>query len=123
MSMAAANSSGMMIASGDGRVEARTREIGKQIFERVKGEAPAVGSAGWWDEKMMALTMRDERVKIQLFRFVDALPALKTHRQISGHLKEYFLQVQERLPAITRPVLRWLPADGWVGKTVARAAQ
>src|SRR5947207_1255874 len=112
MRIAAPISSGMM---EDARLEARTREIGKQIFERVQGEQPGVGSAQWFDEKMMALTMRDERVKIQLFRFVDALPALKTDRQISGHLREYFLQVQERLPAVARAILPRLPRLGWVG--------
>ena len=80
MSIAAPIQSGMM---RDQRLEARTREIGRQIFARVRDEQPMVGSAGWWDEKMMGLSMRDEGVKIQLFRFVDALPALRTPRQIA----------------------------------------
>src|SRR5438876_7147934 len=119
MSTAAPIQSGMT----SDRLEARTREIGRQIFARVRDEQPMVGSAGWWNEKMMGLSMRDEGVKIQLFRFVDALPALRSPSQISRHLKEYFAQVQERLPAVARPIVRWLPEDGWVGKTVARAAQ
>jgi len=120
MSIAAPIQSGM---TSDQRTEARTREIGRQIFARVREERPMAGSAAWWDEKMMGLTMRDEGVKIQLFRFVDALPALRTPSQISRHLKEYFTQVEHRLPALARPVLHWLPEDGWVGRTVARAAQ
>src|SRR5438132_4866800 len=120
MSIAAPIQSGMM---RDERLEARTREIGRGIFARVREERPAVASTAWWDEKMMGLTMRDEGVKIQLFRFVDALPALRTSSQISRHLKEYFAQVRERLPTVARPILRWLPEDGWVGRSVARAAQ
>ncbi|HEV8606298.1 MAG TPA: L-glutamate gamma-semialdehyde dehydrogenase [Tepidisphaeraceae bacterium] len=120
MSVAATIQSGMM---SDQRLEARTREIGRRIFARVREERPGVGSAGWWDEKMMGVTMRDEGVKIQLFRFVDALPALRTPRQITRHLKEYFAQVEERLPAVALPILRWLPENGWVGRSVARAAQ
>ena len=30
----------------------------------------------WWDERMMDWTMHDEAVKVQLFRFIDALPQL-----------------------------------------------
>jgi RHH-type transcriptional regulator, proline utilization regulon repressor / proline dehydrogenase / delta 1-pyrroline-5-carboxylate dehydrogenase len=120
MSIAAPIQSGM---TSDAPLEARTREIGRQIFARVREEQPTVGTAAWWDEKMMGLSMRDEGVKIELFRFVDALPALRTPRQITGHLKEYFSQVRERLPALARPILRWLPEDGWVGRSVARAAQ
>ena len=112
MSLVAPSESGTI---SDSRLEARTREIGRQIFARVREEQPAVGTAPWWDEKMMGLTMREEGVKIQLFRFVDALPALRTPRQISRHLKEYFAQVQERVPALARPILRWMPEDGWVG--------
>src|SRR5213592_1493997 len=103
MSISATSRSGM---TSDQRLGARTREIGRGIFARVREEQPGVGSAGWWDEKMMGLTMRDEGVKIQLFRFVDALPALRTAPSISRHLKEYFAQVQERLPAVARPILR-----------------
>src|SRR5215212_1542328 len=120
MSIAAPIQSGM---TSDQRLEARTREIGRQIFARVREERPMPGTAAWWDEKMMGLTMRDEGVKIQLFRFVDALPALRSPSQISRHLKEYFTQVKERLPALARPILHWLPEDGWVGKTLAAAAQ
>src|SRR3954467_8752731 len=119
MSIAAPIQSGMT----SDRLEARTREIGRQIFARVREERPLAGTAAWGDEKMMGLTMRDAGGKIQLFRCVDALPALRSPSQISRHLKEYFTQVKERLPALARPILHWLPEDGWVGKTVARAAQ
>src|ERR1051325_1854396 len=120
MSLAAPIQSGMTASE---RLEARTREIGRQIFARVREERPLAGTAAWWDEKMMGLTMREEGVKIQLFRFVDALPALRTNSQISRHRKEYFTQVEPRLPALARPILHWRPEDGWVGKTVAAAAQ
>jgi RHH-type proline utilization regulon transcriptional repressor/proline dehydrogenase/delta 1-pyrroline-5-carboxylate dehydrogenase len=105
------------------RLESRTLEIGRAIFTRLREEEPTFGSPAWWDEKMMALSMRDDAVKIQLFRFVDALPGLRSHKQITSHLREYFLQVQDRLPAIARPILRAMPTDGFFGKGVARLAQ
>ena len=37
----------------------------------------------------MALTMSDPRVKVQLFRFIDALPTLTTPRSVRRHLDEY----------------------------------
>ena len=43
-------------------VEARTREIGREVFRRAMEDEPSVMSADWWDERMMALTMRDERL-------------------------------------------------------------
>ena len=34
--------------------------------------------------------MKDKSLKLQLFRFVDVLPVLKTGDQIVAHIKEYF---------------------------------
>lgn len=42
--------------------------------------------------------MRDDGVKVQLFRFVDALPGLRTPAAIAEHLAEYLGPVAERLP-------------------------
>ena len=60
-------------------IERRTREIGRALFAEV-GRGPSPLDRGWWDDRMMALTMGDPRVKVQLFRFIDALPALDRRR-------------------------------------------
>jgi RHH-type proline utilization regulon transcriptional repressor/proline dehydrogenase/delta 1-pyrroline-5-carboxylate dehydrogenase len=104
-------------------LEARTQEIGREIFARVHNDQPAVMSAQWWDEKMMSLTMRDELVKIQLFRFVDALPSLGSPAQIASHLREYLGQASARLPGALRAAIEWLPENGWAGGLVARLAR
>jgi len=39
---------------------------------------------------MMALSMRDEHFKVQLFRFVDVLASLHRGSDIVQHLDEYF---------------------------------
>src|SRR5688572_20596136 len=104
-------------------VEARTRQIGREIFARAAGDRPTWGSAAWLDEKMMSLTMRDEHLKVQLFRFVDALPALKTDAAINRHLREYLGEAQDELPAVVRELTGWLPEDGFTGAIVARAAR
>ena len=38
----------------------------------------------------MTLSMRDEQLKLQLFRFVDVLPSLGSSGEIVEHLQEYF---------------------------------
>lgn len=38
----------------------------------------------------MELGMKDEKLKIQLFRFVDVLPTIKTDEQLAKHIQEYF---------------------------------
>jgi RHH-type proline utilization regulon transcriptional repressor/proline dehydrogenase/delta 1-pyrroline-5-carboxylate dehydrogenase len=41
------------------------------------------------DARMMDWTMKDEGLKVQMFRFVDVLPMLKTSEDIMRHLQEY----------------------------------
>jgi RHH-type proline utilization regulon transcriptional repressor/proline dehydrogenase/delta 1-pyrroline-5-carboxylate dehydrogenase len=52
----------------------------------------------WWDDRILSAAMADESLKVQMFRFVDVLPRLKTHRDVTRHLQEYFLEVKEHLP-------------------------
>src|SRR5437588_8556775 len=69
------------------------REIerrGRRIFELVdKHPEPLLSKAGFY-QRLMALSMRDERFKAQLFRFVDVLPSLRRSSEIVEHLDEYF---------------------------------
>ncbi|HXE55719.1 MAG TPA: L-glutamate gamma-semialdehyde dehydrogenase [Tepidisphaeraceae bacterium] len=104
-------------------LEARTQEIGREIFRRVRAAEHSIFSPGWWDERLMGFAMRDPDVKVQLFRLVDTLPALKTNRDVTRHLREYFQTVQSRLPAVLRRAVNWIPEDGAVGGLVAKAAR
>ena len=58
--------------------ETRTQDYGREIFARLDRQARRAFTAGWFDERLMGLTMGDEAVKVQLFRFVDSLPLLAT---------------------------------------------
>jgi len=73
----------------DASIETRTLEIGQKIFRRSRKLAAGLFNQGFWQEKMMKLTTGDPRVKIQLFRFVDVLPVLKSERLKREHLIEY----------------------------------
>src|SRR5262245_42181865 len=86
----------------DLEVETLTRRIGRDIFARVALAGPVPLGPAWWDERLMGLTMGDEQVKLHLFRFVDVLPQLDTPESIVRHLREYFAEAGERVPAWVR---------------------
>jgi len=71
----------------------------------------------------MALTMRDPALKVQLFRLVDTLPALRSDRAVTRHLREYLRSVDGHLPAALKRMVQWLPEDGLTGGLVAGAAR
>src|SRR5216110_3288963 len=92
---------------------------GSRIFELVdKHPEPLFSKAGLY-QRLMALSMRDEQFKVQLFRFVDVLPSLRHSREIIEHLNEYFsddgfgpfvgtgICLAGIVPWVSGPILRW----------------
>ena len=79
-------------------IERQTQAIGREIFSRLQTESPSVFHFAWWDEKILDWCMHDETLKVQMFRFIDVLPLLKTGDQVARHLQEYFLSHKEIFP-------------------------
>ena len=67
-------------------IETRTQEIGQEIFQASR---QTVFNRNFWYTKLLELSTSDLRVKTQLFRFVDVLPALADRRSKREHLLEY----------------------------------
>jgi len=92
---------------------------GKRVLELVdKHPEPLFSKAGFY-QRLMALSMRDERFKAQLFRFVDVLPSLVRSSEIVEHLDEYFsddgfgplvgvgVRLARIVPWVSGRILRW----------------
>jgi RHH-type proline utilization regulon transcriptional repressor/proline dehydrogenase/delta 1-pyrroline-5-carboxylate dehydrogenase len=86
-------------------INRRTRELGGVLLDRLKGTQPSFLQRRWWDDRLMAFAMRDERLKVELFRFVDVLPMLGNNQAVVDHLSEYLGRVPDRLPRGTRTAL------------------
>ncbi|GMV79687.1 MAG: hypothetical protein AMXMBFR7_08710 [Planctomycetota bacterium] len=80
------------------QLEPQIQRLGRELFAEVKAlQAQAKG--GWWNSKLMEFALQDEKLKVQLFRFTDALPALRSHAEVGRHLKEYFDAPGQQFPA------------------------
>ncbi len=82
----------------DEQVEAETQRLGTDVWQHLSRRRPSMFERRWWDDRILGAAMADESLKVQMFRFVDVLPRLKTHRDVTRHLQEYFLEVKEHLP-------------------------
>jgi RHH-type proline utilization regulon transcriptional repressor/proline dehydrogenase/delta 1-pyrroline-5-carboxylate dehydrogenase len=89
----------------------------------VNRSGPLIFSPAWLDDLLMGWSMADEAVKVQLFRFIDALPLLKTPESVARHLQEYFAVIRSRLPGWMRLGLRCLPERGMGGRLLAWSAR
>jgi RHH-type proline utilization regulon transcriptional repressor/proline dehydrogenase/delta 1-pyrroline-5-carboxylate dehydrogenase len=87
--------SGPSSAGGD---EQRIQDIGREMLTLARGNKTGLLSAKFWSDKLMDWSMKDQNFKVQLFRFVDCFPALKTPDAVYEHLSDYLSQ-----PGVTLP--------------------
>ena len=87
-----------MSTLNDAALEARTLQLGRDIFAKVRGRKQKTAGA-WWNSKLIEHSLKDEALKVQLFRFTDVLPMLKDGKQVARHLNEYFNAPGQQFPA------------------------
>ena len=102
-------------------LDRRTREIGRELFDRIgRGRRP--WRRGWWDDRFMALTLDDPLVRVQLFRFIDALPALEGCRIDPAAPGRVSRRGRRSRPLVAEAgAARWRPRarrgrSGWPGR-------
>lgn len=102
-------------------LQSEVEQRGRRIFELVDKHPERLFSKAGFYQRLMALSMHDERFKTQLFRFVAVLPSLHGSREIVQHLEEYFsdsddgfhplvgvgVRLARLAPWISAPLLRW----------------
>ena len=79
-------------------VQAKAREL----FDLISRHRTSPLSSERWQGEMMEWAMADERLKVELFRFVDVFPTLRSAREIERHLQEYFEQPGLETPRLLR---------------------
>ena len=105
-----------------GPLEDRTQAIGRALFAEV-GNGPRFWERAWWDDRLMNLTLGDPQVKVQLFRFIDAMPALHGTEPVRRHLKEYLGEAGDRVPWWLRLAVALAPEGSPGAWLLARSAR
>jgi len=79
-------------------LERDVQRLGRVLHPQLRGEKPGLFEAAYWQGMLLDRAMRDPALKTDLFRLVDALPALSTSEQIARHAREYLLAENRALP-------------------------
>ncbi len=99
-------------------VEQRTQEIGQTLFQSMQGQKPGLFDKEWWSAQILDWAMKDEEFKVEMFRFVDAFPVLKSPEEVWRHIQEYLLR-----PGLNPPMAVKLALKGaGLGKLAHRVA-
>ena len=83
-----------------GASEARISEIGSDMLARARGHKTGLLSAKFYSDALMEWSMKDPNFKVQMFRFVDAFPMLKTTDDVYDHLRDYLDQPGVSVPPV-----------------------
>ena len=65
------------------QVEQETQRIGRELWAHLERRRPSVFERRWWLDHILEWAMADESVKVQMFRFVDVLPMLRSEEHTS----------------------------------------
>jgi RHH-type proline utilization regulon transcriptional repressor/proline dehydrogenase/delta 1-pyrroline-5-carboxylate dehydrogenase len=96
-------------ASGPAASEDRILELGTQMLAMARAHKSGLLSAKFYSDALMNWSMKDPNFKVQLFRFVDAFPMLKSSEDVFEHLQDYLSQPGVTVPA---PIELALKAGG-----------
>jgi RHH-type transcriptional regulator, proline utilization regulon repressor / proline dehydrogenase / delta 1-pyrroline-5-carboxylate dehydrogenase len=87
------------------KYESKTQEIAKQILSgteksSVWAKLSQIKDELRLDDKLMAWTMANDGLRVQLFRLIDCLPALQSKAEIARHMQEYLASDAVEVPAL-----------------------
>src|SRR5437868_10287898 len=81
--------------------QAQILSKGEEILKNMEGQAKSsIFSKDFWYGSIMEWSMKNEKFKTNMFRFVDVLPSINSGDEVARHLKEYFSEDGGTLPPV-----------------------
>src|SRR5262245_11679704 len=102
------------------QLQSDVEQRGTRIFELVDKHPDRLFSKAGLYQRLMALSMHDERFKTQLFRFVAVLPSLQTSSEIIQHLEEYFSDGNDGFSPLVGVGVRLAGTVPWISARLLR---
>ncbi|MBF2069613.1 L-glutamate gamma-semialdehyde dehydrogenase [Fischerella thermalis] len=102
--------------------EAKTQEIAKVLLgatQENRNFFSALRDQMRWDDRILAWAMSNPGLRVQLFRFIDTLPALHSKSEIAAHLQEYLGDETVELPSALKGMLNFANPDSMPGQVAA----
>src|SRR4051794_36389507 len=95
-------------------LQSAVEERGRQIFDLVDQHPESLFSRSGFYQRMMEFSMRDEKFKVQMFRFVDVLATLHRPTDIVQHFDEYLSTLENGFAPMLKPAIRASHLVPWI---------
>ncbi|MBD2040252.1 L-glutamate gamma-semialdehyde dehydrogenase [Microcoleus sp. FACHB-672] len=112
----------MVVQISNSTYEAKTQEIAKQLLAATKENRSffaQIRDQMRPDDRLLAWAMSNPGLRVQLFRFIDCLPALRSKPEIAHHLQEYLTAEEVELPAALKGLMNFSGGDSMAGQVAA----
>lgn len=112
----------MVLQVSDTTYEDKTQAIAQQLLAATKESRSFFAQMRdqmRWDDKLLAWAMSNPGLRVQLFRFIDCLPALRSKAEIARHLQEYLGDESVELPTALKGLLNFANPDSMPGQLAA----
>ena len=110
--------------------ETKTQEIARQLLAATRESGSFLDrmKSGWGlEDKLLGWAMGNPGLRVQLFRFIDCLPALRSPAEVARHLREYLADEAVELPDALKQLMGFAAADSIPGKmagtTISKAIE
>jgi RHH-type proline utilization regulon transcriptional repressor/proline dehydrogenase/delta 1-pyrroline-5-carboxylate dehydrogenase len=93
--------------------ENATQAIAKELLAQTREKRSLwdkIGDNLRLDDKLLDWTMGHPGLRVQLFKFIDCLPALQSNSEIANHLQQYMSEEEVELPEALKKLLNFADA-------------
>ncbi len=101
-------------------LENRIHRTGMHLYDLMEGEARSVFSQEYWTGKLFDWCMHNEPFKVQMFRFVDVFPSLKSPEAVMRHIQEYFSDPSLNFPSALDRGIKFVSPEWRSSGVIAR---
>ena len=112
----------MVLQVENSTYEEKTQEIARQVLgatQENRSFLAALRDQMRWDDKLLDWAMSNPGLRVQLFRFIDTLPALHSKSEIASHLQEYLGNESVELPAALKAILNFANPESMPAQVAA----
>lgn len=106
----------------DRRYETETQAIAAELIKSTRDKSnifSRVRDQMRWDDKVLDWTMANPGLRVQMFRFIDAIPALQSKAEIANHFQQYMSTEAVELPSALKGILNFSDPDSFPAQTAA----
>ena len=113
---------GKVDSTSDRRYEAKTQEIAQKLLQTTRDKSNILSRMREqmrWDDKILDWTMSNPGLRVQMFRFIDTIPALQSKTEIARHFQQYMSAEAVELPSALKGILNFSDPDSFPALTAA----